>query len=60
MKLYKDGIIKEILREKTINRLLRQGWKSTTEENSAVEQVDVEQEAPKRRGRPARAVDVNN
>lgn len=48
MKLYKDGFVKIIDTPKVIERLKRAGW---SEEQPA--QIE-EQEAPKRRGRPAK------
>lgn len=50
MKLYKDNLVKEITREKTIARLKRQGWS----EEPVEAPVESEEEAPKRRGRPPR------
>lgn len=55
MKLYKDGLVKEISKEKAIARLKREGWVDG--------QTEVAEEAPqepKRRGRPAKAVDNGN
>lgn len=50
MKLYKDEVVKEITRLKTIERLKREGWSEEPVEPAP----DVEDEAPKRRGRPPR------
>lgn len=55
MKLYKDGLVKEISKEKTIARLKREGWVDGQAEVS-----EESSQEPKRRGRPAKVVDNGN
>lgn len=59
MKFTKDGMVKEITNEKTINRLLREGWIS---EENIEQSVFADSNIPavsapvKRRGRPPKVV----
>lgn len=59
MKLYKDGLVKELTKEKAIARLLNDGWSQEAAVDDLmadpVAQPVIEQEpAVKRRGRPAK------
>lgn len=57
MKLYKDGMEKDLRSEKAINRWISFGWLPEGEKPEIVDEV---KEAPKRRGRPPKEVTNGN
>lgn len=60
MKLYKDGLVKELTKEKTIARLLGDGWSQEDAVDNLISDsvaqpvIDQEPAVKKRRGRPAK------
>ena len=59
MKLYKDGLVKELTKEKAIARLLNDGWSQEPAVDNLMAEPEaepvIEQELTvKRRGRPAK------
>lgn len=68
MKLYKDGMVKELTSEKVVNRWIKFGWTADETPVAPVENAPIEisrhdheiSEPVKRRGRPAKAVDNGN
>ncbi len=63
MRLYKDGLVKELTKEKTVNRFLREGWTADLAPVAPVEIAPLDREIsepPKRRGRPAKVTNGND
>jgi hypothetical protein len=57
MKLYKDGMVKELTSEKVVNRWLKFGW--TADETPVAPDAPSEEAHKPRRRRPARVADGN-